>query len=142
MKLFVSGKVGEGEGSARSAIELVRNAGYEVTFDWTQIEHLKPYDENVEKCREAALLESRGVLDADALIVLAHPAGVGMYLEMGIAIGRGKPVFVVTDGPSRSMFFYHPLVRRFRTVDEVLDYVDRNPDQLSPPNTASHEEGR
>ena len=119
MKFFVSGKVGV-EGDVRAAMKALKDAGHEITFDWTKIDQLRPYDENAEASREAALKESRGVEDADVLIILAHDRGVGMYVELGIAIGSGIPVRVVTDVESRTMFFHHPLVKKVDSLEEIL----------------------
>ena len=120
MKFFVSGKVGV-EGDVRAAMKVLRDAGHEITFDWTTIDHLRPYDENAAASREAAIKESRGVEDADVLIVLSHDRGVGMYVELGIAIGSGVPVRVVTNVESRTMFFHHPLVKKVDSIEQVLD---------------------
>ncbi len=119
MKFFVSGKV-DVEGDVRSVMKALQAAGHEITFDWTTIDHLRPYDENAGACREAAVEESHGVEEADVLIVLSHERGVGMYVELGIAIGFGVPVRVVTDVESRTMFFHHPLVKKVDSVEEIL----------------------
>ena len=119
MKFFVSGKVGV-EGDVRVAMKVLRDAGHEITFDWTTIDHLRPYDENAAASREAAIKESRGVEDADVLIVLSHDRGVGMYVELGIAIGSGVPVRVVTNVESRTMFFHHPLVKKVDSLEQIL----------------------
>jgi len=120
MKFFVSGKISVEE-DAREAMKAIREAGHEITFDWTTIEHLRPYDKNATACRDAAVRETRGVEEADLLIVLAHDRGVGMYVELGIAIGSGVPVRVVTNVESRTMFFHHPLVKRVSSLEEILD---------------------
>ncbi len=101
--------------------KLLQEAGHELTFDWTKIDHLRPYDENMAACREAAIKESRSIKDADVLIVLAHERGVGMYVELGIAIGSGIPVRVVTDVESRTMFFHHPLVKKVDSLEQILE---------------------
>ncbi len=119
MKFFVSGKVGV-EGDVRAAMKVLRDAGHEITFDWTTIDHLRPYDENAAASREAAVKESHGVEDADVLIVLSHDRGVGMYVELGIAIGSGVPVRVVTNVESRTMFFHHPLVKKVDGLEQIL----------------------
>jgi nucleoside 2-deoxyribosyltransferase len=119
MKFFVSGKVGY-ENDARELMDLLRQAGHEITFDWTTIAHLRPYDQNTKASREAALLESRGVKEADILIIVAHDAGAGMFVELGIAIGAGIPVRVITGKESPTMFFYHPLVKRVTDVNDII----------------------
>lgn len=119
MKFFVSGKVGVEE-DVRERMEVLKAAGHEITFDWTTIGHLKPYDKNAEASREAAIRESSGVKDADVLIVLLHERGIGMFVELGIAIGVGIPIRVVTDMESRTMFFHHPLVKKVNSFEEIL----------------------
>ena len=119
MKFFVSGKVGV-EGDVRAAMKVLRDAGHEITFDWTTIDHLRPYDENAAASRKTAVEESHGVEDADVLIVLSHDRGVGMYVELGIAIGSGVPVRVVTNAESRTMFFHHPLVKKVDSIEQIL----------------------
>lgn len=120
MKFFVSGKVGV-ENDARKIMRLLEEGGHQITFDWTSIKHLRPYDKNAHASREAALAEARGVKDADVLVIVAHEKGVGMFVELGIAIGAGIPVRVIAGGDSRTMFFHHPLVTRVRDVKDVLE---------------------
>jgi hypothetical protein len=43
-----------------------------------------------------------------------------MYVELGIAIGAGIPIRVVTKTESRSMFFHHPLVKRVGSINDVI----------------------
>jgi hypothetical protein len=122
LKFFVSGKIGE-QGGAIEAMDALRDAGHVITFDWTTIPHLKPYDETVNASREAALKEAQGVADADAVVLIAHESGVGMFIEMGMALALGKPIYVVTARPSRSMFFHHPLVQRFAALKDLLQFL-------------------
>lgn len=119
MKFFVSGKVGS-ENDAKKLMDLLREAGHEITFDWTTISHLRPYDANVTASREAAVLEAAGVKDADVLVIVAHDRGVGMFVELGIALGVGIPVRIINDKESRSMFFHHPLVKQVKAIDDIL----------------------
>ena len=120
MKFFVSGKVGS-DNDAKKLMDLLRTAGHEITFDWTTISHLRPYDVNVAASREAAVLEASGVKEADVLIIVADDRGVGMFVELGIAIGVGIPVRIINNKESRSMFFHHPLVKQVKDMDEILD---------------------
>ncbi len=120
MKFFVSGKVGDDD-ITKTVMEALKSAGHEITFDWTSIEHLRPYDKNAAASREAAISETCGVKNADVLVIIAHDKGVGMYVEFGIAIGSGIPVRVITKVESRTMFFHHPLVRKINSIEEVIE---------------------
>ena len=119
MKFFVSGKIGI-QNDAKSAMKILQNAGHQITFDWTTIEHLRPYDKNSSASREAAIQESQGVKDADVFVIIAHNKGVGMYVELGIAIGISIPIRIITNVESRSMFFHHPLVKKISNINEVI----------------------
>jgi hypothetical protein len=120
MKFLVSG-TGGADDVTKTVMKALKDVGHEITFDWTTIEHLRPYDKNAAASREAAISEACGVKNADVLIVIAHDGGVGMYVELGIAIGAGIPVRVVTNVESRTMFFHHPLVKKVISIDEVIE---------------------
>ncbi len=120
MKLFVSGKIGD-EALTREIMEGLKNGGHEITLDWTRIGHLKPYDENPSASAKAAVLEVQGVKEADALVLVAHDRGIGMYVELGVALGTGKPVYLLSSRPSRTMFFHHPLVARVTSLSELVE---------------------
>ena len=119
MKFFVSGKVGDDD-ITKTVMKALKEVGHEITFDWTTIDHLRPYDKNAAASREAAIREACGVKTADVLVIVAHDKGVGMYVELGIAIGIGIPIRVVTKVESRTMFFHHPLVKKVASIDEVI----------------------
>jgi nucleoside 2-deoxyribosyltransferase len=119
MKFSVSGKIGS-DNDVKSVMKALKDAGHQITFDWTTVEHLRPYDENSFASREVAIKEAKGVKDADIFVLIAHNKGVGMYVELGIAIGVGIPIRVVTNIESRTMFFHHPLIKRVRSVKEII----------------------
>jgi len=123
MKVFVTGKAGE-EDATRGMIHRLMSAGHEITFDWTTIPHLKPYENNEKASREAAVLETKGVMDADVLVLLAHEKGVGMYVELGMAIAESKLIFVLGN-MSPTMFLFLPLVRRVKNATELLDALEK-----------------
>jgi hypothetical protein len=110
MKVFVSGKVGDSEVVEELGKEL-RSLGHEITFDWTTIDHLRPYETNAEASTDAAELEIEGVRSAEVLVLVAHARGVGMYVELGAALALGKPVLALVSGEAPTMFLFHPQVR-------------------------------
>ena len=120
MKIFVSGKIGQ-DSDVRAVMAALRNQGHEITFDWTAIEHLRPYEENSRASSKAATLEVDGVRRADLLVLLTDDRGVGMFVELGAALALDKPVYVVSRPPARTMFFFHPLVTVVSSIDELLE---------------------
>lgn len=129
MKVFVSGKIGD-DNDVRRVMAALRSRGHEITFDWTAIEHLRPYEQNQVASAAAAELELNGVATADALILLSHDRGVGMYVELGAALALGKSVFVVASPPARTMFFFHPLVTLVESIDGVYPLLEAAADRL------------
>ena len=121
MKFFVSGKIGV-ERDAKEVMQILRDAGHEITFDWTVTEHLKPYDRKPRACRMAAVVDVNGVKEADVFVILPHERGIGMYIELGIAISSEIPIRVVVNPwlKSCTMFYYHPLVKKVSSIEEIL----------------------
>jgi nucleoside 2-deoxyribosyltransferase len=119
MRFFVSGKFGA-EKKAKEAMRALQNVGHEITLDWTKFGDLRPYDRNSSTSREAAIAEAKGIREADVLVIMADSEGVGMYIELGIAIGLEIPIRVIPDIESYTIFFHHPLVKRVKNIEEVI----------------------
>jgi nucleoside 2-deoxyribosyltransferase len=129
MNFFVSGKIGL-EKSAKSAMKTLKKAGHKITFDWTSIGHLRPYDINFKMARKTAIKECQAVKEADVLIIIPHKKGIGMFVELGIALGLGIPVRIITRSESKTIFFHHPLVKKVRNIHEVIREFACDPSTL------------
>lgn len=127
--------------SYRSVLE---NNGYSVTSRWLNGKHQidrdgKPIGEDGEKLFEEGSGETADdmrrrfvtedvadVYAADTLIAFTeeprsgHSRG-GRHVELGLAIARGKRVFVI--GQRENLFCYLPEIEHFETWDEFLYYV-------------------
>lgn len=95
--------------------ELKRD-GWTCTYDWT--DHGSVKDCGRARIRQVAVNETKGVLDADVVIVLL-PGGRGTHAELGMALAAGKPVILHSetgdefrDGSPTCAFYWHPLCRR------------------------------
>lgn len=120
MNFYVSGKLGD-TGITKAVMEALKEAGHKITLDWTTIPQLKPYDINAEASPAAAIDEANAVKEADVLVMIPHDKGIGMYVELGIALGFGIPVRVIVLGPSRTIFFHHPLVKRISYIEDLVE---------------------
>ena len=110
--------------SARASLllEALKAQGWERTFAWTG--EIDP-----DRYAETALKEIEGVREADVVIALL-PGGRGTHVEIGAALGLGKPV--ILHAPDRDsltkpypcVFHYHPgvtlLISEVLDVDEIL----------------------
>ncbi len=102
MRVYVATKY-ENRVRAQEVMELLRELGHEITYDWTTNEQVSA---------QQAALDAQGVATADALIFIAEEAYAyaGAYVEMGIAIGRGIPVLVLGHAIDACIFTKLPNV--------------------------------
>lgn len=125
MKIYVATKFEDGP-FAKKVMESLQSAGHSITHDWTgessagkEGEELKQY---LLKC---ATWDLEGVVSCDALILLNHPHGKGMFTELGIALALRKPVIVVKPGVANNIFFHLPECRTVETVGEAIELVQK-----------------
>lgn len=108
MKFYVATSM-HNKSAARAAMDLIEASGHEVTHDWTWedassfTQGTPVFEAYLEHCGRQDL---RGVQKADAVIVLAHPEMRDTRAELGIALGMGKPVFIVEPGKTHSVFYF------------------------------------
>lgn len=107
MKVYVAGASSERVERAKVVMAAIREAGLEVTHDWT-IGMTGSPDSSLSQEDRAKFAEDdiQGVLDADVIAFLAPLKGnqsTGAWVEFGIAIGLDKPVFASGD-LERSIF--------------------------------------
>lgn len=103
---------------------LVRGAGWGITFDWTgaegEIRTDGSWDTVPDKGAEIASREIDACRRADLTILLFPPkgGGLGCWIEMGATLAAGGEVWVVEPGRD-SVFWQHPKVRRFRSIEAL-----------------------
>ena len=99
----------ENAAAVRALVAQLTSWGWVQSYDWTAHGSVQAGGEA--RIREVALLETRGVLRADLVIVLL-PGGRGTHTELGIALGSGKRVILVAyfgedlDEKGRTCAFY------------------------------------
>ncbi|MCZ8532660.1 group-specific protein [Psychrobacillus psychrodurans] len=117
----------------RYVSENLKNRGYIHTYDWT-------VNENVTTLEELKMIgekEKTAVIEADFVVVLL-PAGKGSHIELGIAIGNGKNIYLYSpnkeiDNIETTSTFYHlPEIEKcFGTLDELVEIIDNKSLKLS-----------
>lgn len=123
--------------NARAAEELVfqlRALGFEQTYNW--LVHGSVKSEGPTRMREVSARGIEGIERADFIVVLL-PGGRGSHVELGAALGLGKPVFLVAenerllrgaDSGEECAFHWHPQVTRVVGAgagDFLLDILRR-----------------
>ena len=113
MLLYVATKW-EARSRASEVMNLLRQAGHVITYDWTVSDLETP---------EQAEFDLSGVVEADALILMVeHQAQYkGTYVELGAALASSIPVYVVGHGMDKCLFLKHPLVCRVASVHSLLE---------------------
>ncbi|WP_282020038.1 group-specific protein [Planomicrobium okeanokoites] len=111
MKFYIASSFANKD-KVREAASILRGAGHVQTFDWT----VNLRASSVEDLELYGTLEKKAVLEADFLIVLL-PAGKGSHIELGMALGQGKTVYLLSESEElfdfevTSTFYYLPEVR-------------------------------
>ncbi|MFD2131929.1 nucleoside 2-deoxyribosyltransferase [Pseudogracilibacillus auburnensis] len=88
--------------------------GYIHTYDWTQNQRANSFEE----LSTIGELEIEAVKNSDLLIILL-PAGKGSHIELGIALGLGKRIYIYSptnelyDFDKTSTFYHIKSVNKF-----------------------------
>ena len=91
--------------------------GHTITYDWTQVEQSSTIQAQHDK---------RGVERADALVLVMEKEYIyrGAWVEMGIAVGLGIPVFVFGQANREwCLFFQLPGVYYVERLSDVGAYL-------------------
>ncbi len=111
MKFYIASSFANKE-KVREAAHFLKEAGHVQTYDWTA--NLRA--SSIEELELYGILEKKAVLEADFIIVLL-PAGKGSHIELGMALGQGKTVYLLSETEElfiieeTSTFYYLPEVR-------------------------------
>lgn len=125
MKFYVTGRSNNYE-QVQKAFEVIKSKGHSVTFGWTTLPMVKPYDENISKAAEFAVNGITGVTEADYYIIFSHEDGNGVFTEFGAALAsntiNGSPKIYAIGKANRwaAMFHYHPVIEWSDTLEEVF----------------------
>lgn len=105
----------------RHCADALKEAGHECTARWVY------GGEEGLSLPDIARIDLEDIDRADALVLFSFPrgmilpAGGGRHVEFGYALAREKALIIV--GPYENVFQEHPLVRRFGTYEEFLQWL-------------------
>jgi len=126
-KVYVAGSTSDVE-NVQTVQNWFRREGWDITFDWTgaegQIRTDGSWDRHPIQGARIATTEIDAVALADLYVVLSPESrpGLGCWIEMGAALASGVQCWVVK--PARdSVFWQHPLVRRFGSFAELAEAI-------------------
>lgn len=121
MKVYVASKLANAE-QVKSFHSLLRQAGFEVTYDWTTHGYIDNSDVDLKK--GIAQSEMNGVIAADFVVVLL-PGGFGTHIEIGIALALDIPIVLIgldRTQPTPSFYFLDSITT-FDSPTEGIDFL-------------------
>ncbi|WP_203341461.1 nucleoside 2-deoxyribosyltransferase, partial [Planococcus beijingensis] len=104
--------------------------GYLHSYDWTKNANAnEERPSTLEDLREIGQHEMKAVIESDLIVVLL-PGGKGTHIELGIALGQKKRIFLYSEDRAINNFettstFYHlPEVEKcYGTLDKLVDKI-------------------
>lgn len=123
MRIYVASKF-ENTAEVWKVMDALKAAGHTITHDWTHESVGERQGAELDLfLLDCAQKDMTGVETADALFVINHEKGKGMWTEMGMAIAWSKPVFFCCPERAYNIFCRLPGVEEFKTIDEGLQAI-------------------
>jgi nucleoside 2-deoxyribosyltransferase len=114
--------------NVRNVAHQLKSRGFIQTYDWTM-------HTGIDSLQELAAIgtkEKEAVLRADLFIIML-PAGKGSHVELGLALGAGKAIFMysanneMNDIEKTSTFYQLPEVQKIiGTIDELVSMINKS----------------
>ncbi|CAH0345710.1 group-specific protein [Bacillus sp. CECT 9360] len=111
--------------TVRLVSEKLKEVGHKHTYDWTQNNRAT----TLEELRIIGEEEKNAVMESDFIVVLL-PAGKGSHIELGIALGQRKKIYLyspdeeINNVEIISTFYHLPEVEKvIGTIDELVETV-------------------
>jgi hypothetical protein len=122
MKLYVASKFTNKQ-EVRSLMTLLENDGHTITHDWTDDDAAGLEGDELEQYLALnAIACIRGIIDAQAFILIARPEMAGSHTELGLAMGIGRPVLILDGfkaGNQPNIFYNIPNNGLFQHVPDI-----------------------
>lgn len=129
MNIYIATKFENKKGFDK-ARKLLEAAGHTITHDWTVEDASKVEESEREQyLAECAVRDLEGVMAAHVVVFLAHPKMAGALVELGFALGQGKPcVLIDTEkkGVQDCIFYHLPdsgLVLKQPSIEAAVQYL-------------------
>lgn len=108
----------------------LKKLGYQIHGDWTGHQPIKPYEKYPELSREYSVEDLDFARKSDLFILISDEEGTGMHTELGASIDHylefKKPIiYIIGKHLNTSMFFFHPVVRRRETIEQVVEELKK-----------------
>ena len=125
-RIYVAGKWQDRK-RVQEIQERLRRRGHTITIDWTCHE-FDAKDGVVAGFDELALFaleDEWGVRSADAVIAVMEQdySYKGAWVEIGMALALGKPVYMLGTAGHSCIFVNHPSIQPFQTMEQIEEVL-------------------
>lgn len=111
--------------------EQLKEKGWCHTYDWTENAAVKEQRAfTIDELIEIGQQEKAAITESDFVVILL-PGGKGTHIEMGIALGLGKKIYLYSEDGAvdrlemTSTFYHLPEVEKcFGSLDELLEKIN------------------
>lgn len=106
-------------------VDFLKLQGHEIVFEWSSLDSMKPYEENLRESSLIAKNISYSLKNVDVFVLITDEAGTDMFVELGIVIGRwldDKNIRIYAVGPFniRSLMHFHPAIIKVDNLSDVF----------------------
>lgn len=117
MKLYIAGSNQE---EARKVAKLCKESDHIITSTWLEEDFFRTSEYTEKDRNKIADKDVKEVIESDALVLLSSPTRIpgGKFVEVGVALGNEKPVFIL--GHRENMLMYHSLTKQFDNAEDML----------------------
>lgn len=125
LTFYVAGSSAKGN-EIQTTIQILKDRGHQISFDWTVHPTVKPYHDNEAQARGFAERALAGAKECDVFLLFPdQDGGTTQFAELGAAIfsDRVKQLFVIGPYNGRSLAFFHPRVKRVASLNEALNQL-------------------
>lgn len=115
--------------SVKELLGKLKNLGYVSVTQWVDGKDIpKPYSQDVEGASSEAINAADGSNSCDIFVLISDERGTGMYVELGVALGRAARgeevvIYVIGEHGANSVFSYHPKVKWLQSTQELLEIL-------------------
>ncbi|TLS51705.1 group-specific protein [Paenibacillus antri] len=127
MRFYIASSFKNIENVRKVAREL-RALGFQQTYDWTTHSDI----DSISKLRNIGHEEVSGVMAADVVIVML-PAGKGSHVELGVALGAGKKIYLYSPtneineiGTTSTFYHVDQVEQSTGSLDNLINSVCQN----------------
>ncbi|NQX58414.1 group-specific protein [Paenibacillus qinlingensis] len=114
--------------NVRNVAQQLNSNGFTQTYDWTTHTDV----DSLQVLAAIGAKEKEAVLRADLFIIML-PAGKGSHVELGLALGAGKTIFMyfatdeINDMEKTSTFYQLPEVHKIiGTIDDLVGGIKQS----------------